>query len=70
MTVSDVTYFGSQPWPFPDSLMIGFHAKYLAGDIEFDGVEIEDASKFMDLTHLELKAFPLTNLILSKAAVA
>ena len=46
VTVSEITYFGSQPWPFPDSLMIGFHAKYLAGKIEFDGVEIEDAQWF------------------------
>lgn len=34
------------------------------------GVEIEDASKFMDLSRLELKAFPLTNLILTKSAHA
>lgn len=46
VTVSDVTYFGSQPWPFPDSLMIGFHATYLDGDIKFDGIEIEDAQWF------------------------
>jgi NAD+ diphosphatase len=26
LTVSDVTYLGSQPWPFPRSLMVGFHA--------------------------------------------
>ena len=25
-TVTDVTYLGSQPWPFPRSLMVGFHA--------------------------------------------
>jgi uncharacterized protein YuzE len=30
------------------------------------GVEIEDASKFIDLSRLELKAFPLSNLILSE----
>ncbi|HDQ44944.1 MAG TPA: DUF2283 domain-containing protein [bacterium] len=30
------------------------------------GIEIEDASKFIDLTRLELKAFPLANLILSE----
>jgi uncharacterized protein YuzE len=30
------------------------------------GVEIEDASKFMDLSRLELKALPLSNLILSE----
>lgn len=26
LTVSDVQYFGSQPWPFPRSAMLGFHA--------------------------------------------
>ncbi len=41
--VEDVRYFGSQPWPFPHSLMIGFTAVHAGGDIECDGVEIEDA---------------------------
>ncbi|PKL59851.1 MAG: NAD(+) diphosphatase, partial [Methanomicrobiales archaeon HGW-Methanomicrobiales-4] len=44
--VSDLRYFGSQPWPFPDSLMIGFTARYLSGEIRCDGVEIEDARWF------------------------
>ena len=26
LTVRDVRYLGSQPWPFPRSLMVGFHA--------------------------------------------
>lgn len=30
------------------------------------GVEVEDASKFVDLSRLELRAFPLTNLILTQ----
>lgn len=34
------------------------------------GVEIEDASKFIDLSRLELKAFPLANLILSERVPA
>jgi uncharacterized protein YuzE len=35
------------------------------------GVEIEDASKFIDLSRLELKAFPLSHLIISeKTSVA
>jgi uncharacterized protein YuzE len=34
------------------------------------GVEIEDASKFIDLSRLELKALPVTSLILSDRAVA
>jgi NAD+ diphosphatase len=41
--VGDVRYQSSQPWPFPHSLMIGFNAKWEAGDIEVDGKEIIDA---------------------------
>lgn len=37
-------YFGSQPWPFPHSLMIGFIAEYKEGDIKVDGKEILDAN--------------------------
>ncbi len=44
--VTGLTYFGSQPWPFPDSLMIGFVAEYREGSIRCDGVEIEDAGWF------------------------
>ena len=29
--VTDVSYFASQPWPFPNSLMIGFTARYAGG---------------------------------------
>jgi NAD+ diphosphatase len=32
ITVSDVRYVSSQPWPFPASLMLGFEAAYAAGD--------------------------------------
>jgi len=46
ITISQLTYFGSQPWPFPDSLMIGFHAEYLSGEIVIDQKEIEDAQWF------------------------
>ncbi len=38
--VKNIRYFGSQPWPFPDSLMIGFTAEYAGGEIREDGVEI------------------------------
>ncbi len=41
--VENVRYFGSQPWPFPNSLMVGFRADYAGGEIVADGVEIEDA---------------------------
>jgi len=44
--VTNIRYFGSQPWPFPHSLMIAFTAEHAGGDITPDGVEIEDARWF------------------------
>lgn len=44
--VEDIRYFGSQPWPFPNSLMLGFTARWKSGDIKIDPVEIEDAKWF------------------------
>lgn len=41
--VKNLHYFGSQPWPFPDSLMTAFTAEYDSGEIKIDGVEIGDA---------------------------
>jgi len=46
ITVKNIRYFGSQPWPFPDSLMIGFTAEYDTGDICIDPAEITDAGWF------------------------
>jgi len=44
--ISNIRYFGSQPWPFPHSLMIAFTADYAGGEITPDGVEIEEARWF------------------------
>lgn len=44
--VKNIAYFGTQAWPFPNSLMIGFTAEYDSGDIRPDGFEIEDAKWF------------------------
>ena len=41
--VKNLSYYGSQPWPFPDSLMIAFKADYASGDIAIDRKEIEEA---------------------------
>lgn len=46
VSVAEVKYCSSQPWPFPHSLMIGFEAEYAEGDIKVDGVEIEEADWF------------------------
>lgn len=44
--VRRVRYFGSQPWPFPDSLMVGFTALYDAGEIDRADGELEDVGWF------------------------
>ncbi len=41
--VGALRYMGSQPWPFPGQLMLGFFAEYAAGEIAIDGLEISDA---------------------------
>lgn len=44
--VRNIRYFGSQPWPFPHSLMVGFVADWESGDITPQPGEIEDAAWF------------------------
>jgi NAD+ diphosphatase len=59
-----VTYFGSQPWPFPSSLMIGLFADVASGDAIADGTELEEvrwltreeARAVLDGTHPDLLA--------------
>ena len=44
--VGEMTYLGSQPWPFPCSLMLGYHAWATSTDIVVDGEEIVEARWF------------------------
>ena len=44
--IKDIRYFGSQAWPFPHSLMVGFTATYHSGEISLNDHEIEDARWF------------------------
>jgi NAD+ diphosphatase len=46
LRIKDIRYFGSQPWPFPHSLMIAFTATYADGEIVLDESEMEDAQWF------------------------
>jgi NAD+ diphosphatase len=46
ITVKNLRYFSSQPWPFPHSLMVGFLADFDSGEIEVDGKEILEAYWF------------------------
>jgi len=52
--VGDVRYITSQPWPFPNSLMFGYHGQATSRDITIDPNEIDDAkwvsrSQMMDV---------------------
>ncbi len=46
VAVGDMAYLGSQPWPFPCSLMLGYHAWATTTDITVDGTEIVEARWF------------------------
>lgn len=46
LKVKNIKYFGSQPWPFPNQLMIAFTCEYESGEIVVDGEEIVEASWF------------------------
>lgn len=49
--VKDIRYFGSQTWPFPSNIMIGFRAEYASGELKPDGEEVVESGWF-DRVHL------------------
>ncbi|HTP49558.1 MAG TPA: NAD(+) diphosphatase [Anaeromyxobacteraceae bacterium] len=59
--ITNVRYAGSQSWPFPSQLMIGFTAEYADGAITVDRTELDDAAWF------SLNALPVT---FSRKAIA
>lgn len=46
VVVQDIRYFGSQAWPFPHQLMVGYRARYASGEIRVQESEIRDARWF------------------------
>lgn len=46
LKIKNLRYFGSQPWAFPNSLMVGFLAEYESGEINLQEEEICDARWF------------------------
>lgn len=44
--IKDIRYWGSQPWPFPHTLMVGYTATYAGGEIVLDEQELTDAAWF------------------------
>lgn len=63
IAVHNIRYFGSQPWPFPHSLMVGFTAEYAGGEISIDDNEISEAGWF---TEEALPEVPRTGTIAGK----
>ncbi|WP_239579085.1 NAD(+) diphosphatase [Microlunatus panaciterrae] len=69
VALSEVRYFGSQPWPFPRSLMVGFAARAKTTEIAVDGHEIEFADWFTrDRVRAELASGELS--LPGKASIA
>jgi len=46
LTIANLRYFGSQPWPYPCGLMVGFHADYVSGQIKLQRSELAAGSWF------------------------
>jgi NAD+ diphosphatase len=46
IAVDDLRYFGSQPWPFPSQVMVGFIARHAGGEIAVDRKELDEAGWF------------------------
>jgi NAD+ diphosphatase len=57
--VANVRYFGSQPWPFPHSLMVGFVAEWAGGELKLQETEIEEAGWFA-LHEMPIVSSPLS----------
>ncbi len=51
LRIKNIRYFGSQPWPYPCGLMVGFIADYAEGEIRLQDNELSDAA-FFDRHHL------------------
>ena len=46
ITITNLRYFGSQPWPYPCGLMVGFHADYVSGTIRLQDEELAQGGWF------------------------
>ena len=46
ISVKNIRYFGSQPWPFPNSMMFGFNADWESGEPKPDGGELSEVRWF------------------------
>lgn len=66
ITIKNLRYFGSQAWPFPDSLMIAFNAEYAGGELDINKIEIEEAGWY-DFD--KLPGVPSTNISIARKLI-
>ncbi|MBX9599215.1 MAG: NAD(+) diphosphatase [Burkholderiales bacterium] len=64
--IKNVQYWGSQYWPFPNSLMVGFTAEYESGEIVLDTNEMRTAGFF---TKDEIPGRPSTHLSIASRLI-
>ena len=46
LSINHLSYFGSQPWPYPSGIMVGFFADYVSGEIKLQDDELSTGSFF------------------------
>lgn len=46
LTITNLRYFGSQPWPYPCGLMVGFNADYVSGEVHLQRSELSKGAWF------------------------
>lgn len=66
INITNLRYYASQPWPFPDSLMIGFTADYLSGELVIDHNEIEQADWYQ---YDQLPGWPSSSISISRKLI-
>lgn len=57
LEIKNIQYFGSQPWPYPCGLMVGFNAEYVSGEIHLQRSELSSGKWFKkdNLPHIPEK---------------
>ena len=59
LNITNVRYFGSQPWPYPCGLMVGFNADYVSGEIKLQEEEIAKVGSIVITCLRFLRSYPL-----------
>jgi NAD+ diphosphatase len=66
ISIKNLRYFGSQSWPFPDSLMLAFTAEYAGGELVIDHSEIETAGWYH---HTSLPGYPSSSISIARRLI-